>query len=322
MNTVKDSTPSALELVEVRKQYGDHTALDGVSIHVPKSSIFGLLGPNGAGKTTLIRMVAGITGPDSGSISFFGKPLTSEHINEVGYLPEERGLYKNMRVGEQAMYFARLRGMSKTDARKELLDWFERLEVDGWWNREVSDLSKGMAQKIQFIVAVIHKPKFLILDEPLSGFDPINAARIRKEIIRLRDEHGTTILLSTHDMSSVDELCDHVALINHGRKILDGPVIFLREQARAGKIDLTFRGNLLSFTAALGSGAILHSADSKGDNVHEVVLGLPATIPIEKFLKWVTTEVDVLSCSPQSVSMDDVFLRAVKDSAANKIEQS
>jgi ABC-2 type transport system ATP-binding protein len=267
-------------------------------------------------------MVAGITGPDSGSISFFGESLTSEHINEVGYLPEERGLYKNMRVGEQAMYFARLRGMSKTVARNELLDWFERLEVDGWWNREVSDLSKGMAQKIQFIVAVIHKPKFLILDEPLSGFDPINAARIRKEIIRLRDEHGTTILLSTHDMSSVDELCDHVALINHGRKILDGPVNFLREQARAGKIDLTFRGNLISFTAAIGSGAILHSADSKGDNVHEVVLGLPATIPIEKFLKWVTTEVDVLSCSPQSVSMDDVFLRAVKDSAANKIEQS
>jgi len=322
MNTLKDLKHSALELVEVRKQYGDHTALDGVSLIVPEASIFGLLGPNGAGKTTLIRMVAGITGPDSGSISFFGKSMTSEHINEVGYLPEERGLYKNMRVGEQAMYFARLRGMSKEVAKKELLDWFERLEVDGWWNREVSDLSKGMAQKIQFIVAVIHKPKFLILDEPLSGFDPINAARIRKEIIRLRDEHGTTILLSTHDMSSVDELCDHVALINHGRKILDGPVHSLREKARAGKIDLTFRGNLISFTAALGSGAILHSAHSTGDNVHELVLGLPDAIPIEKFLKWVTTEVDVLSCSPQSVSMDDVFLRAVQDSGENKIEQS
>ena len=322
MNTLKDLKHSALELVEVRKQYGDHTALDGVSLIVPEASIFGLLGPNGAGKTTLIRMVAGITGPDSGSISFFGKSMTSEHINEVGYLPEERGLYKNMRVGEQAMYFARLRGMSKEVAKKELLDWFERLEVDGWWNREVSDLSKGMAQKIQFIVAVIHKPKFLILDEPLSGFDPINAARIRKEIIRLRDEHGTTILLSTHDMSSVDELCDHVALINHGRKILDGPVHSLREKARAGKIDLTFRGNLISFTAALGSGAILHSAHSTGDNVHELVLGLPEAIPIEKFLKWVTTEVDVLSCSPQSVSMDDVFLRAVQDSGENKIEQS
>lgn len=319
---MKDSNSFALELLEVRKQYGDHTALDGVSLKVPKASIFGLLGPNGAGKTTMIRMVAGITGPDSGSISFFGKSLTAEHINEVGYLPEERGLYKNMRVGEQAMYFARLRGMSKTEARKELLDWFERLEVDGWWNREVADLSKGMAQKIQFIVAVIHKPKFLILDEPLSGFDPINAARIRKEIIRLRDEYGTTILLSTHDMSSVDELCDHVALINHGRKILDGPVHDLREKARAGKIDLTFRGNLISFTAALGSGAILHSANSKGDSIHEVVLGLPSSIPIEKFLKWVTSEVDVLSCSPKTISMDDVFLRAVKDSAKNKMKQS
>lgn len=322
MNLEKDSKPYALELVNVRKQYGDHIALDGVSLNVPNASIFGLLGPNGAGKTTMIRMIAGITGPDSGTISFFGKNLTAEYINEFGYLPEERGLYKNMRVGEQAMYFARLRGMNKSVAKKELLDWFERLEVDGWWNREVSDLSKGMAQKIQFIVAVIHKPKFLILDEPLSGFDPINAARIRQEIIRLRDEHGTTILLSTHDMSSVDELCDHVALINHGKMILEGPVHFLCEKARAGKIDLTFRGNLISFTAALGSGAILHNASSKGENIHEVVLGLPSSIPIEKFLKWVTTEVDVLSCSPQIVSMDDVFLSAVKDAAAHKMEQS
>ena len=322
MNTENNSTPLALELLEVRKQYGDHTALDGVSLRVPQGSIFGLLGPNGAGKTTMIRMVAGITGPDQGSISFFGKGLSAEHINEVGYLPEERGLYKNMRVGEQAMYFARLRGMSKAVAKKELVDWFDRLEVDGWWNKEVSDLSKGMAQKIQFIVAVIHKPKFLILDEPLSGFDPINAARIRREIIRLRDEHGTTILLSTHDMSSVDELCDHVALINHGKKILDGPVKYLREKARAGKIDFTFRGNLISFTAALGAGAILHSAKSKGDNVHEVVLGLPSSIPIEKFLKWVTGEVDVLSCSPLKVSMDDVFLNAVELAAKHKVEQS
>ena len=251
-----NDTPS-LELFDVSKRYGTHIALDGVSLEVPQGSIFGLLGPNGAGKTTLIRMVAGITGPDQGSISFFGKPMTSDHISLLGYL------------------------------------------------------SKGMAQKIQFIVAVLHKPKFLILDEPLSGFDPINASRIRAEINRLRDEFGTTILLSTHDMSSVDELCDHVALINNGKKILEGPVNALRENARAGRIEFKFRGNLIGFTAALGAGAILHEAVSHEDNIHDVVLGLPPSIPIEQFLKWATSEVDVLSCTPKVVSMDEVFLHAV-----------
>jgi ABC-2 type transport system ATP-binding protein len=308
--------PLALQLQNVVKQYGDHVALGGVSIDVPKGSIFGLLGPNGAGKTTLIRMVAGITAPDDGSISFFGNPLQADDISSIGYLPEERGLYKNMRVGEQAMYFARLRGMSKEQAQVELKDWFDRLEVDGWWDREVADLSKGMAQKVQFIVAVLHKPKLLILDEPLSGFDPINAQRIRTEINRLRDEYGTTVLLSTHDMSSVDELCDHVALVNHGKKILDGEVSHLREKARAGKVDFKFRGNLMGFTAALGASAILHTVNSLGDNVHEMVLGIPSSTPIEKFLKWATQEVDVLSCSPKIISMDEVFLKAVKDSSS------
>ena len=301
----------ALKLRDVSKRYGSHVALDRVSLDVPQGSIFGLLGPNGAGKTTLIRMVAGITGPDQGSISFFGEPMSSDHISSLGYLPEERGLYKNMRVGEQAMYFARLRGMGKIEAKRELTDWFDRLEVNGWWDKEVADLSKGMAQKIQFIVSVLHKPKFLILDEPLSGFDPINASRIRAEINRLRDEFGTTILLSTHDMSSVDELCDHVALINNGVKILEGQVSALRETARAGRIELKFRGNLISFTAALGAGAILHEALSHGEDIHDVVLGLPTTIPIEQFLKWATSEVDVLSCTPKIVSMDEVFLHAV-----------
>lgn len=305
------TTPLALCLTDVFKQYGDHIALDRVSLNVPEGSIFGLLGPNGAGKTTLIRMVAGITAPDTGSIELFGSKLVDDDINNIGYLPEERGLYKNMRVGEQALYFAQLRGMNYHEAKSELKTWFERLEVDGWWDREVSDLSKGMAQKVQFIVAILHKPKFLILDEPLSGFDPINAARIKAEIKRLRDEHGTTVLLSTHDMSSVDELCDHVALVNHGEKILEGDVPTLRENARAGRVDFKFRGNLIAFTAALGASAILHNVHSFGDNVHEMVLGIPPTTPIEKFLKWATSEVDVLSCSPRHVSMDEVFLRAV-----------
>ncbi|MDG1949754.1 MAG: ATP-binding cassette domain-containing protein [bacterium] len=304
--------PLALSLREVRKQYGDHVALDGVSVDVPQGSIFGLLGPNGAGKTTLIRMVAGITAPDSGDVSFFGSSLKQSDIQNIGYLPEERGLYKNMRVGEQALYFARLRGMGRSEAEYELKNWFERLDVDGWWNKEVSDLSKGMSQKIQFIVSILHKPKFLILDEPLSGFDPINAQRIKTEIKRLRDENGTTVLLSTHDMSSVDELCDHVALVNHGSKILEGRVDQLRENARAGRVDFKFRGNLIAFTAALGASAILHSVHSTENNVHEMVLGIPPQTPIEKFLKWATQEVDVLSCSPKTVSMDEVFLRAVK----------
>ncbi len=302
----------ALSLSDVRKQYGDHVALDGVSIEVPTGSIFGLLGPNGAGKTTLIRMVAGITAPDSGNLAFFGSPLKQGDIQHIGYLPEERGLYKNMRVGEQALYFARLRGMGRSEAEHELKNWFERLEVDGWWNKEVSDLSKGMAQKIQFIVSILHKPKLLILDEPLSGFDPINAQRIKTEINRLRDENGTTVLLSTHDMSSVDELCDHVALVNNGSKILEGRVDLLRENARAGRIDFKFKGNLIAFTAALGASAILHSVHSTDNHVHDMVLGIPPQTPIEKFLKWATQEVDVLSCSPKSISMDEVFLRAVK----------
>ncbi|MAO47058.1 MAG: ABC transporter ATP-binding protein [Crocinitomicaceae bacterium] len=303
--------PLALCLTDVFKQYGDHVALDGVSLNVPEGSIFGLLGPNGAGKTTLIRMVAGITAPDSGRVEFYGSNLIDEDLNNIGYLPEERGLYKNMRVGEQALYFAQLRGMDYHEAKSELTTWFERLEVDGWWDREVSDLSKGMAQKVQFIVSILHKPKFLILDEPLSGFDPINAARIKTEIKRLRDENGTTVLLSTHDMSSVDELCDHVALVNQGKKILEGEVSTLRENARAGRIDFKFRGNLIAFTAALGASAILHSVHSYGDNVNEMVLGIPTNTPIEKFLKWATSEVDVLSCSPRKISMDEVFLRAV-----------
>ena len=303
----------ALSLQNVYKQYGDHIALGGVSVDVPQGSIFGLLGPNGAGKSTMIRMVAGITAPDTGSVSFFGSSLKPSHIENIGYLPEERGLYKNMRVGEQALYFARLRGMNKSEAERELKMWFERLEVDGWWNREVADLSKGMAQKVQFIVSILHKPKLLILDEPLSGFDPINAQRIKAEINRLRDENGTTVLLSTHDMSSVDELCDHVALVNHGQKILEGKVSELRENTRAGRVVFRFKGNLIAFTAALGASAIVHNVHSYSNHEHEMILGIPPTTPIEKFLKWSTSEVDVLSCSPKVVSMDEVFLRAVKN---------
>ncbi|WP_446050451.1 ABC transporter ATP-binding protein [Zobellia laminariae] len=206
---------------EVTKQFGEYTALDKISLEIPENSIYGLLGPNGAGKTTLIRIINQITYPDSGEVLFNGKPLKAEHIAQIGYLPEERGLYKSMKVGEQALYLAQLKGLSKAEAKKRLKFWFERLEIGDWWNKKIQELSKGMAQKIQFIVTVLHEPKLLIFDEPFSGFDPINANVIKEEILRLKD-NGTSIIFSTHRMESVEELCEYIALIHRSEKILDG----------------------------------------------------------------------------------------------------
>ena len=230
---------SLLSVQNVTKHYATHVALKNVSIDVPEQSIFGLLGPNGAGKTSLIRIINQITGPDEGQILLHGKPLSPEDIAHIGYLPEERGLYKKMKVGEQALYFARLKGMSKVDAMKELKIWFEKFEMVSWWNKKVEELSKGMQQKVQFIVTVIHKPKLLILDEPFSGFDPINANLIRNEILELRKQ-GTTVIFSTHNMGSVEELCDNIALINKSEKILDGLVKDIRKAHRSNIYDINF----------------------------------------------------------------------------------
>jgi len=206
---------------DVTKQFGSHTALKNVSLEIPKNSIYGLLGPNGAGKTTLIRIINQITFPDQGKVYFDGELLKTEHIAQIGYLPEERGLYKSMKVGEQALYLAQLKGLSKAEAKKRLKYWFERLEIGDWWNKKVQELSKGMAQKIQFVVTVLHEPKLLIFDEPFSGFDPINANIIKEQILSLKDK-GTSIIFSTHRMESVEELCEHIALIHKSEKILDG----------------------------------------------------------------------------------------------------
>ena len=206
---------------EVTKQFGTNYALKNVSLEIPKNSIYGLLGPNGAGKTTLIRIINQITYPDSGSVIFDGEPLQSHHVAHIGYLPEERGLYKSMKVGEQAMYLARLKGLDKAEAKKRLKYWFDRLEIGDWWNRKIQELSKGMAQKIQFIVTVLHQPKLLIFDEPFSGFDPINANIIKDEILHLKDQ-GTSIIFSTHRMESVEELCEYITLLHEAEKILDG----------------------------------------------------------------------------------------------------
>jgi ABC-2 type transport system ATP-binding protein len=213
----------------ISKQFGNQFALKNVSLEIPKNSIYGLLGPNGAGKTTLIRIINQITYPDSGQVHFNGEPLRAEHISMIGYLPEERGLYKSMKVGEQALYLAQLKGLDKAEAKKRLLYWFDKLEIGDWWNKKIQELSKGMAQKIQFIVTVLHEPKLLIFDEPFSGFDPINANIIKEEILQLK-ERGTSIIFSTHRMESVEELCEYIALLHNSEKILDGKLSEIKRQ--------------------------------------------------------------------------------------------
>lgn len=220
-----------LEINNVVKRYGDFTALNNVSLSIPKGSVFGLLGPNGAGKTSLIRIVNQITMPDGGEVILDGEKLAPHHIEHIGYLPEERGLYKSMKVGEQALYLAQLKGLSKTEAKKRLKYWFEKFDISAWWSKKIEELSKGMAQKVQFVVTVMHKPKLLIFDEPFSGFDPINAQLIAKEILQLRDE-GATIIFSTHRMESVEEMCDYIALINKSNKILDGKLDDIKREYR------------------------------------------------------------------------------------------
>lgn len=214
------------------KSFGDYTALNKVSISIPKGSIFGLLGPNGAGKTTLIRIINQITMPDHGSVLLDGKPLKPNDIQHIGYMPEERGLYKSMKVGEQALYLAQLKGLSKAEAKKRLRYWFEKLHIEDWWDKKIQELSKGMAQKVQFVVTVLHRPKLLIFDEPFSGFDPVNAAVIKDEILQLRDE-GATIVFATHRMESVEELCEYIVLLNKSNKILEGRVSDIKKQYKS-----------------------------------------------------------------------------------------
>ena len=214
---------------EVTKHYGDYTALDRICIDIPERCIYGLLGPNGAGKTTLIRILNQITAPDSGEVCINGEKLSQKHIARIGYLPEERGLYKKMKVGEQAIYLAELKGIKKAEAQKRLKEWFDKFEIGGWWDKKVEELSKGMQQKVQFITTIIHEPDILIFDEPFSGFDPINANLLKESILELRDK-GATILLSTHNMASVEELCDSIALVNHGKSILQGKVTDIKRQ--------------------------------------------------------------------------------------------
>ncbi len=303
--------PAILSVRNVVKTYANYRAIDDVSIEVPEKSIFGLLGPNGAGKTTLIRIINQITGPDSGEIFFNGEKLNPNHVAYIGYLPEERGLYRKMKVGEQCLYLARLKGLSKKEAEARLKEWFTRFEMKGWWNKKVDELSKGMQQKVQFIVTVLHEPRLLILDEPFSGFDPINANLIKNEILALRDK-GATVVLSTHNMGSVEELCDNIALIHKSKKILDGAVKGIRKQYRTDTYEISFRGHLIAFTNALWAGAELIEKETD-EEVNRVVVKLRGGNKPNDLLAAVLPVCEVLSFRELIPSMNDIFIRAVNE---------
>lgn len=296
---------------DIVKKYDKHTALDGVSITVKKNSIFGLLGPNGAGKTSLIRIINQITGPDSGELFFNGQKLQQNHIERIGYLPEERGLYKKMEVGEQALYLARLKGLSRQDATNRLKYWFEKFEITTWWNKKIEELSKGMQQKVQFIVTVLHEPELLILDEPFSGFDPINANLIKNEILELK-EKGTSIIFSTHNMASVEELCDDIALINRSKKILEGSVKDIRKEHRTNTYKVEFTGNIISFTNAIWTGCELLEKHTEG-NVNIATIKLLYDATPNQLLQAIMPHVMVNGLQEIIPSMNDIFISKVSN---------
>jgi ABC-2 type transport system ATP-binding protein len=301
-----------LQVKNVTKRYSNHTALSDVSLEVPKQSVFGLLGPNGAGKTSLIRIINQITAPDTGEVYFNGERLKPDHVNRIGYLPEERGLYKKMPVGEQAMYLARLKGLTKAEAKKRLIYWFEKFEMQTWWSKKIEELSKGMQQKVQFIVTVLHQPELLILDEPFSGFDPINALLIKNEILELK-KSGSTIIFSTHNMGSVEELCDHIALINKSHKILDGSVKNIRKTYKTNTYRITFKGMMMAFTNALWTGAELIEKGKDEDEMNWAVVRLTGQVTTSQLLQAILPVCEIHSLVEIIPGMNDIFISKVKE---------
>jgi len=302
-----------LEVKNVVKQYGSYTALNNVSLQVPKGSIYGLLGPNGAGKTSLIRIINQITMPDSGQVLLDGEPLSPKHVAHIGYMPEERGLYKSMKVGEQALYLAQLKGLSKKEAKAQLEYWFEKLEIKGWWNKKIQELSKGMAQKIQFVVTVLHQPKLLIFDEPFSGFDPVNANLIKDEILGLRDK-GTTIIFSTHRMESVEEMCDHIALIHESNKLIEGGLHDVKKQYRSNTFEVGIAtDNIEGFFAGLAvNGYTTQKANFKTlDDELKLQIALPAGTSSRQLLQYLTQQGDVTYFVEKIPSVNDIFIQTV-----------
>ena len=299
-----------IQCTNVSKSFGEKVALDHVSVDIPKGKIFGLLGPNGAGKTTLIRIINRITIPNEGSILFDGRPITQEDVEKIGYLPEERGLYRKMKVGEQAMYFAQLKGMSAREAAAELKKWFIRFGIESWWNKKVEELSKGMAQKVQFITTVVHKPSLLILDEPFSGFDPVNAQIIREEILRLKEE-GATIILSTHNMESVEELCDNIALINKSHVVITGGVDEIRHKYGNNNVELIYTGNV-PVAAVSGLFKILSDQDDAGR--HTAVLALEDGVSSNDVIRnIIDQDITVNSFKELVPRMNDIFIKLVTE---------
>ena len=294
-----------LEVKNVRKQYANHLALDNVSLEIEKQHVYGLLGPNGAGKTTLIRIINNITAPDSGEVLLNGKPLNANDTARIGYLPEERGLYKKMKVGEQALYLCQLKGLSKPDALKRLKYWFEKFEIENWWDKKVEELSKGMAQKVQFITTVLHQPELLIFDEPFSGFDPVNADLLKREILELRD-NGATIIFSTHNMESVEAICDDISLINHSRVVLQGSVSDIQQQ---------FKENIYS--------ALIRTQELKNSDLFDIIdkkvmgnqtqVRLKTALASNALLQALISDYEVKAFNEELPSMHEIFVKTVTE---------
>lgn len=294
----------------ITKRFTRHTALDDVSVAIPQGSVYGLLGPNGAGKTTLIRVINRITLPDEGQILFDGKPITQQDIYKIGYLPEERGLYRKMKVGEQAVFLARLKGLSRHEALVRLKEWFTRLGIEEWWNKKVEDLSKGMAQKVQFIVTVLHEPKLLIFDEPFSGFDPINANLLKEEILRLRDR-GATVIFSTHNMASVEEICDHITLINQSHNILSGRVDEIRRMHGGNIFTVQFRGECAPLAQSLAGKCEILESDEGVTGFATMKIHIADNADVRPVVALINDSVELRSFSEIIPSMNDIFIRAV-----------
>lgn len=301
-----------LTVEHVTKRFANHTALDDVSLSIPRGSVYGLLGPNGAGKTTLIRIINRITAPDTGRVIFNGHEIAPNDVARIGYLPEERGLYKKMKVGEQAIFFARLKGLSRRDAILRLKQWFVKFGIEGWWDKKVEELSKGMAQKVQFIVTILHEPELLIFDEPFSGFDPINANLLKEEILALRDK-GATIIFSTHNMSSVEEICDHITLINKSHNILSGNVDEIRRRHGSNIFEIDFRGTEENLRETLATRCTILERPEDATNIYQTLrLHIADDADVRDVITVANETVELRSFREIIPSMNDIFIRAVE----------
>ena len=299
-----------IRIENITKKYAAHTALSDVSLSIPEGSIYGFLGPNGAGKTTLLRIINRIIAPDSGQVLLGGKRITDQDVCHIGYMPEERGLYKKMKLGEQAVFFARIKGLSKKDATQKARMWFEKFGIESWWNKKVDDLSKGMAQKVQFIVTVLHEPKLLIFDEPFSGFDPINANLLKEEILALRDK-GATIIFSTHNMSSVEELCDHITLIDKSRNILSGHVDEIRHSHGSNIFEISYLGEESALTTALGGLCSVMETTTSTIGINKAKIHIADNSEVRNVISAVNNSVELRSFSEVIPTMNDIFIRTV-----------